>query len=353
MDIASDVGRVRVHEPVPYVPSGAEPYFPGYVRQLTKATGVRIGLSGALLAFGIVLVLTEQPGNALPYFYFAIFGGSLAMWCYVLSLYRRIRQLSGEPYHRLDVAPDGLLVKGMRVSVRLPDGRWLRTRLPDGPRVQLAGERRLWVLGTGRRVFVRLPGAMWVRTGRIEDAPTPGATPVELVSRHPTPPRLDPVLAALRAFQIRRLAVSGVTFSVLGAAGLGVASAVTLDSHLMADAAAMGGVAGASGVFLMLGLLMFLSILRVRRPITGDVWIELRIALDAPFVPRVRGLVRLTGWALHPDGRQLRFRLAADVSLATNVAQTGQLWLQGHLQPGKPAKAGLPGYPCVGSFREA
>ncbi|MEU4254358.1 hypothetical protein AB0F15_43900 [Amycolatopsis sp. NPDC026612] len=353
MDIASGVGRVRVHEPVPYVPSGAEPQFTGYVRELTKATVVRIGLSGALLAFGVVLVLTEQPGNVLPYFYFAIFGSSLAMWCYVLSLYRRVRHLSGEPYHRLDVAPDGLLVKGMRVSVRLPDGRWLRTRLPDAPRVQLAGERRLWVLGTGRRVFVRVPGAMWLRTARIEATPTPGATPVELVSRDPTPPRRDPVLAALRASQIRRLIVSGVTFSVLGAAGLGVVSAVPLDSGRLADSAAVGGVAGAGGVFLMLGLLMFVSIVRVRRPITEDVWVELRIALDAPFVPRARGLVRLTGWALHPDGRQLRFRLTADVSLATNVAQTGQLWLRGHLRPGKPAKAGLPGYPCAGSFRVA
>jgi hypothetical protein len=98
-------------------------------------------------------------------------------------------------------------------------------------------------------------------------------------------------------------------------------------------------------------LLMGVSILRVRRPITDDTWVELRVALDTPFVPRTRGVARLTGWALHPDGRQTRFRLVADVSLAANVAATGQLWLLGHPRPGKPAKSGLPGYPCVGSFR--
>jgi hypothetical protein len=246
-----------------------------------------------------------------------------------------------------------LLVKGSRVSVRLPDGRWLRTRLPDGPRVQLAGERRLWVLGAGRRVFVRSPGAMWLRGGRIEDSPIAGATPVELVSRRPTPPRQDPVLAAHRAFQVRRTAVSGTTFLVLGAAGFAVVPTVEFDPDGIMGPAAVGGIAGASAVFVLLGLLLGVSILRIRRPITEDTWVELRVALDTPFVPRTRGVARLTGWALHPDGRQTRFRLVADISLSANVAMTGQLWLLGYPHQGKPSKAGLPGYPCVGSFRLA
>ncbi|WP_410673718.1 hypothetical protein [Amycolatopsis sp. cmx-4-68] len=353
MDIASAAGRVRVHEPVPNVPSGAEPLFAGYVRQLTRTTVLRMGLSGALVGLGVLLVLTERRGSALPYIYFAVFGGSLAMWSYVLTVYQRVRRLFGEPYHRLDVAWDGLLVKGSRVSVRLPDGRWLRTRLPDGPRVQLAGERRLWVLGAGPRVFVRVPGAMWLRAGRIEDAPVPGATPAEHVSRHPTPPRHDPVLAAHQAFQVRRMVGSGLTFLVLGAAGLAVVPILRADPEVIADAAAVGGVAGGSAVFLLLGLLMGSGVLRIRRPITEDSWVELQVALDTPFVPRTRGLARLTGWALHPDGRQTRFRLVADISLAANVATTGQLWLRSHPRPGKPAKAGCPGYPCAGSFRLA
>lgn len=351
MDVASGADRVRVHEPAPHVPSGAEPLFAGYIRQLTRSTVVRTGLSGALVGFGLLLALTEKRGSGLPYFYLTVFGAILAMWCYVLSLYLRVRRLSGEPYHRLDVAPDGLLVKGARVSVRLPDGRWLRTRLHDGPRVQLAGERRLWVLGTGRRVFVRLPGAMWLRAGRIEDTPVAGATAAEPVSRHPTPPRRDPVLAAHRAFQIRRTLGSAVTFLVLGAAGFGFVSTVSFEPGSIAGPAAVGGVAGGSAVFVLLGLLMLVGVLRIRRPITEDTWVELRVALDTQFVPRTRGATRLTGWALHPDGRQTRFRLVADVSLATNVATTGQLWLQGYPRPGKPAKAGLPGYPCVGGFR--
>jgi len=351
MDIATGADRVRVHEPVPNVPSGAEPLFPGYVRQLTNATILRMGLSGVLLAFGVLLALTERPGSALPYFYFAVFGTSLAMWSYVLSVYQRVRRLFGEPYRRLDVAPDGLLVKGSRVSVRLPDGRWLRTRLPDGPRVQLAGERRLWVLGAGLRVFVRPPGAMWLRAGRIEDTPISGATPVELVSRRPTQPRQDPVLAAHRAFQVRRMVVFGVTFLALGAAGFAVTATVRFDPDAITGPAAVGGIAGGSAVFVLLGLLMLVGFLRIRRPITEDIWVELRVALDTPFVPRTRGLARLTGWALHPDGRQTRFRLVADVSLAANLAATGQLWLLGYPRPGKPAKAGVPGYPCVGSFR--
>ncbi|WP_410593968.1 hypothetical protein [Amycolatopsis sp. lyj-23] len=353
MDIASGVDRVRVHEPVPNVPSGAEVLFAGFVRQLTTAIVVRIGLSGALVAWGVLLVATDRRADGLPYIYFGAFGASLVLWSYVLSVYLRVRRRFGEPYHRLDVASDGLLVKGTRVSVRLPDGRWLRTRLADGPRVQLAGQRRLWVLGTGRRVFVRLPGAMSLRAARIEDAPGRGAAPAEPVSRRPTPPRLDPVLAAHRAYRIRRVAVAGVTYLVLGAAGVAVVPNLQFDENSVAGPAAVGGIAGGSLVLAMLGVLVLVGVLRIRRPITEDVWVELRVALDTPFAPRRRGLSRLTGWALHPDGRQTRFRLLADVSLAANVATTGQLWLLGYPQPGKPAKAGVPGYPCTGSFRLA
>lgn len=353
MDSTTGVGRVRVHEPVPGVPSGAEPLFAGFVHKLTGLTIVRMGLSGALVMLGLLLVVTEGWGSTLPYFYFGTFGGLLAVWTYVLALYLRVRSHFEEPYHRLDVAGDGLRTKGSRVSVRLPDGRWLRTRLPDGARVQLAGERRLWVLGTGRRVFVRPPGAMWLRAGRIEDAPVAGAVPAEFVSRHPTPPSRDPVLAAHRAFQARRSAVTGVTLMVLGAAGLALVPSLELEPGGVVDAGGVGGVAGGSAVFLLLGLLTAVGSLRVRGPITEDGWVELRIALDAPFVPRARTAVRLTGWALYPDGRQTRFRLVADMSLAANVAATGQLWLLGYPHSGKAAKAGLPGYPCAGSFRPA
>ncbi|MFB9687469.1 hypothetical protein [Amycolatopsis plumensis] len=313
-----------------------------------------MGLSGAFVLLGVLLMLTGGWESTLPYFYFGIFGGLLAVWTYVLVLYRRVRSHFEEPYHRLDIAADGLFTKGSRVSVRLPDGRWLRTRLTDGPRVQLAGQRRLWVLGTGRRVFVRVPGAMWVRTARIEDAPVAGAVPAELVSRHPTPPSHDPVIAAHRAFQARRSAVAGVTFVALGAAGIALASSVADPGPGgLADAAAVGGIGGGSAVFVLLGALTAVGSLRIRRPITDSGWVELRVALDTPFVPRARTAVRLTGWALYPDGRQTRFRLTADISLAANVAMTGQLWLLGSPQPGKPVKAGLPGYPCLGSFRPA
>lgn len=354
MDIAttSGAGRVRVLEPVPGVPSGAEPLFPGHVRQVTSTITGRLVLSGALLILGLLLVVTDGPESALPYIYFAAFGGTMAMWSYLLVVQRRLVRLFGEPYHRLDVAPDGLLAKGSRVSVRLPDGRWLRTRLTDGARVQLAGERRLWVLGTGERVFVRLPGAMWVRGGRIDDTPVPGSTPAEHVSRHPAPPRHDPVLAAHRRFQIRRMVISGVVFLLLGVAGLVVVSSVSDDTAgFIADSAAVGGLAGGSAVFVFLGTLTLAGLVRAGRPITEDSWLELRVALDTPFVPRARNLARLTGWALHPDGSQTRFRVIADISLAANIATTGQLWLRGYPPPGKPAKAGVPGYPCLGSAR--
>jgi hypothetical protein len=351
MDLLSGADRVRVHEPVHDLPSGAQPWFPGYVRQLTNTVILRMGLSGFLVVFGVLLAVIERRGSVLPYVYLVVFGGTLAVWGYVLSLYLRIRNLSGEPYRRLDLAPDGLLVKGSRVFVRLPDGRWLRTRLLGGARTQLAGERRLWVLGSGRRVFVRLPGAMWVRVARIEDTPMSGATPVELVSRRPTPPRLDPVLTAQRAFQVRRTVASGLTCLVLGAAGFVAVATVPVESDVIAGPAAMGGVAGGSGVFVLLGVLMLVGFLRIRRPVTEDVWVELRVALDTAFAPRTRGVARLTGWALHPDGRQTRIRLFADVSLAVNVAATGQLWSLGYPVAGKLNKAGLPGYPCAGTFR--
>ncbi|MDT7800104.1 MAG: hypothetical protein QOI78_3537, partial [Actinomycetota bacterium] len=115
MDIAAGADRVRAYEPVPDLPSGAEPLFAGYVRQLTGAVILRMVLSGVLLAFGVLLAVVERRGSALPYFYLVAFGGTLAVWGYVLSLYLRIRRLSGEPYRRLDLAPDGLLAKGSRV----------------------------------------------------------------------------------------------------------------------------------------------------------------------------------------------------------------------------------------------
>lgn len=110
----------------------------------------------------------------------------------------------------------------------------------------------------------------------------------------------------------------------------------------------MAGIARGSGsaVFLLLGLWTAVGSLRIRGPITENSWLELRIALDTPFVPRARTAVRLTGWALYPDGRQTRFRLTADISLAANVAVTGQLGLLGYPPPGKPAKSGLPGRPA-------
>lgn len=106
----------------------------------------------------------------------------------------------------------------------------------------------------------------------------------------------------------------------------------------------MAGIARGSGsaVFLLLGLWTAVGSLRIRGPITENSWLELRIAL----VPRARTAVRLTGWALYPDGRQTRFRLTADISLAANVAVTGQLGLLGYPPPGKPAKSGLPGRPA-------
>src|SRR5690348_7273780 len=119
MDIATGAGRVRVHEPVPNVPSGAESLFAEYVRQSTNLTVVRMGISGALVVMGVGLAFAEGRGSALPCFYLGIFGSALAIWSYALSVYVRARRHFGEPYHRLDVAPDGLLVKGSRVSVRL------------------------------------------------------------------------------------------------------------------------------------------------------------------------------------------------------------------------------------------
>jgi hypothetical protein len=57
----------------------------------------------------------------------------------------------------------------------------------------------------------------------------------------------------------------------------------------------------------------------------------------------------LSGLTMLADGRVVPFRLPkADPSMAANIAATGRLWVAGVPTPGV-AKAGVPGYPVLGT----
>jgi hypothetical protein len=88
------------------------------------------------------------------------------------------------------------------------------------------------------------------------------------------------------------------------------------------------------------------------KPLPADDWTELRAVLAGP-VQVVGGMfARLDGRAMLADGREVAFRMPkVDVSLAANVAATGQLWIAGQPRLGKTLKAGVPGYPLLGRVR--
>lgn len=343
MRILQDSARVRVFEPDPAAPSGAVPIFGEFQDKLGRRAANNLALSVVMTLLGIGTFFLGM-GLALPVWVTAFFGCYLAFWIYCATT-TPSKRLKSTAFRRLDCDPDGLVEAGNKVGVRLPDGRWLHLRMPLAWRLQLAGQRRLWLLGIGDRVFATLPGNLSLVRGRVRDVPPPGAAPAAAVSREPVSPDNDRVLGAHRRFVAKVLWINAGALLVFAALMLWA----RFDSPGRAIDAAVPTVLAA--VLFLTALLVAKSAADNGKPLTAGNWTELRLVPDGPLRLSRRGLARLSGRTTLADGREVGVRLAkVDPSMAANIAVTGQLWVVG-MPKGGLARVGVPGYPVTGLAR--
>jgi hypothetical protein len=260
-------------------------------------------------------------------------------------------ELATWPFTEVTAAPDGMRVDGSRLSLRLPDGRWLVFRTAEPNRLLIAGLRRVWLLGPDPRgrVCVLVPSGVRLHRARLSDAPASGSTPLEPVVREPQRPADDQVLASTLRTASRRVLITAGVFALIAATALwaGIDSAVR--THFRSAGLITAGFVLAFGMLLITGQLLVIWA-RQRKSLPADAgWFELRVNLSAPFVTSAAGITVLTGYATLPDNSVHSFRTAKmDAALAANIAVTGQLWAIGPFRRGKPIPVGLPGYPLMG-----
>ncbi|WP_410667255.1 hypothetical protein [Amycolatopsis sp. cmx-4-68] len=346
MQIVPVPGRVPAFELDPAMPSGALPIFGEYLDRIGRNAANQRLTPWPFVLLGVSQFFTGT-GIALPVFLVVMFG-----FFGVYAIYQeRARvpesRLKREPFRRVDIAPDGLVAAGRTVGVRLPDGRWVRLRLGESFRLLLAGDRRVWLLGSGPKVFVGFPGVVAVRRARVHDEPPADAVVVPPAAWRSGSPRLDPVLTAHR----RRIAASlgaGAAFMLaLAAASTWVRLDFPADDH--GSRLVVVAFTGCTVLALLGALVITLRAVTYRRPLPADHWTELRAVLDGPVRMSRHGAARLSGLTMLADGTVTGFRMSkADPSMAANIAATGRLWIAGVPRPGA-AKAGVPGYPVLGT----
>jgi hypothetical protein len=338
--------RVHAWEPDPAVPAGALPVFGEFMVKFRRRAAGETAIA-ALLTLGGVAQFFAGRDLVMPIFMVATFGAYLGLSVYNLAISLWMKPLLEARFDLVECAPDAAFAAGRKIGVRLSDGRWLRAKLPKGMRLQFAGRRRLWLLRLGDRALVTVPGVLLVRSARIQDEPISGAQALPVASVEPTSPRLDPVLTAHRRDTARVLAGFAVVLLILFAwvGWFSVDFARGTPSAVIPAA-----------IVLLLGglttLVMAGSIIMLLRPVPHDTWTELRVVLDGPIQVNGRGVARFRGRTTLPDGRPITFRGAwVPVSVAANIAATGQLWTAGLPRPRKSAPVGVPGHAVFGSVR--
>ncbi|RSD11786.1 hypothetical protein [Amycolatopsis eburnea] len=346
MNVSRQSDRVRLWEPDPALPAGALPVFGELHAAARRRAAAHVVLPLPFVVGGVAL-LFGRFGIAAPLFLVVFFGVLLFTTVAVLTTLRR-----AVPFLRArfePVVPDELLVAGRRVGVRLPDGRWLHAKLPAPLRVQLAGERRLWLLRLGDRAMVMLPGTGVLGAARIADHPLPGARPLPAESRVPTPPRHDPVLTAYRRHIAHLMWYSAAVYGVTAALAAWAAADLPDERALVA---AKGGAVFLAGFIGLFALVVAGRAIQFRAPVPAGSWTELTVVVDRPIGINRYGLVRIQGRAVLPDGRTIGFRMRnVAVAFALATTGTGQLWIAGAPRPGKFAIAGIPGHAVMGMAR--
>ena len=346
MTVRPESERVLAWEPDRAVPAGALPLFGEFmVKFRRRAVGEAV--FAVLLTLGGVALFFTGHGLVTPIFVVALFGAYLALGVYNLAVSLWMKPLLNARFDLIECAPDAAFIAGSKIGVRLSDGRWLRTKLPKGMRLQFAGRRRLWLLRLGDRALVTVPGVLLVRSGRIEDEPIPGAQALPVASVEPTSPRLDPVLAAHRRDTARTLVWFAVAVVVVFAWAVWSSLDFTRDTP--------SAVVPAAVVLIGLGVILLqfvFSVFLMLGPVPHDTWTELSVVLDGPIQVNGRGVARFRGRTTLPDGRPITFRgTRVPVSVAANIAATGQLWTAGLPRPNKSAAVGVPGHAVFGTVR--
>ncbi|QRP50422.1 hypothetical protein [Amycolatopsis sp. FDAARGOS 1241] len=348
MTVRPESDRVRVWEPDPRVPAGALPVFGELHAAARRRAGASLVFPLPFVAGGTALFFGDV-GVAAPLFLVVFFGVVLVVAIAILTTLRRMVPFLRVRFEPVDCAPDGVVAAGREVGVRLPDGRWLRTRMPAPLQVQLAGERRLWLLRLGARAMVTLPGSGVLGAARIVDGPVPGAPVVPVGSREPASPRLDPVLTAYRRHAARLCWYGAAVYGVVAVLAGWTAADLPGDRTLQA---ARGGAVFLAAFLGFFVLVVVVRAVRLRAPLAAGTWTELAVVLDRPIRINGRGLVRLQGRAVLPDGSTVRFRMRnGAVAFGLATATTGQLWIAGVPRSGKSATAGIPGHAVMGSVR--
>ncbi|WP_326567558.1 hypothetical protein VSH64_37885 [Amycolatopsis rhabdoformis] len=302
-------------------------------------------LLGALLvALGIICFwLDVGPAAAVLTIYFgAVVAGQLGWGAIKALVWAAKWQWHPDlAYEQVTIPPDGLVTRRRTVAARLPDGRWLHVRLLAGTRVQLAGERRLWLVRSGDQALVAVPGTAALRQGTVRDEPMAGGRELPVVPREFVPPRLDPVLATVRRGAVRSSWLVVAVYAVLAVlAGWSIQwifahrnaggpdAVVQLLLLLVATVCAVIGV--------LCAIYFAVNAVRISTSYRADTWTELTVA---------KSLAQL------PDGRTIHIRLPrAQPSLALNVQASQTLWTFGPAKPGR-VRVGVPGYPASGEAR--
>lgn len=349
--------RVRVYEPRPDRAANADPLGAALFAKTRRRVLSQLALCPFVIALGVWNFAIDNRSVAIPSFLVFIFGLSFFFWAraYLVTI-RPMGKLLGGPFRELWPGQGGIQVAGSKVSLRLPgDGepQWIVVRLAAAKRLQLAGQRRAWVLGPGPggHAVVLLPGSIVGAMGRLRSAPAAGSTELPVEPRQPCGPNEDRVLLA------RLATVRKGPLTVL-------AVFVVLVGWLLWISATLPAYSGPSGDFYsvfvpaMVGVAAILSCLvivagrKVARNPTETTWTELVVLTGGAIDVKPSGVSSLQGWATMPDGSQVALALnRVDLNLLVNIAATGRVWILGSPRTGVRLRAGLPGYPVFGSLK--
>ncbi|MEC3980431.1 hypothetical protein [Amycolatopsis sp. H20-H5] len=355
MQADSQADRVAVLEPRPDLPASAMPVFRELVgknrrrRRRQAIVCLPIAAAGVWLSFG-------GYGIAAPVLLLAMFVPLTFYLVRCTLVFGRAEKLLGTAFRPLHLESDGVLVSGSKVSLRVPgDGPdWLVMRLPEPARRQLAGQRRVWVLGPDRRgrVLVLLPGSLSVRPGRLRAEPSSGSVPLAELSRTPTSPADDPVVGAHLRALLRVLWVLVGLYVFYAALLVWVHFDFPPDPNPALRDFIPNVSVLLSGLMVVAALGTAASVPRYAEAWRAGTWTELRVVVDGVVRIGYQGMARVNGRTMLADGREITFQLLyVDPSLAANVAVTGQLWIAGAPRPGKVGRAAVPGYPVIGNAR--
>ncbi|MEW2500085.1 hypothetical protein AB0878_06335 [Amycolatopsis sp. NPDC047767] len=345
---------IPVWEPQPGVPAAALPPFGVVYAKARRTAAIQVAIGSVITAAGLALLFA---GANAPASIFVAFLGCRILLSWVPAVVSGIGTKPGPAamFELVLVDPDGLVARRGRVGVRLPDGRWLNTRLPAGVRLQLAGQRRLWLLRCGDRVSVVVPGIVLVWKGRLAAAPVRGAKQVPVIPRDVVPPSEDRVLNTDRRAKVPTMLIV-VLLNVISV-GLAMWAVVGLKADVVARTVDVDFAAATAAVIAVLGLLTALHTLvgvvtlwKLLRPRSESSWTELpvldrQITFSGSFRAVLKGHVRL------PDGSVAGFRTSkVFASLALDVAASDRLWTLGAARLGV-VTIGVPGYPVIGVAR--